>query len=74
MTQGRRKRGLGRLKRTTIPGQGAADCVVEQPGVLVPTAAGPVCCMTTDTEHVTLGGTVVRTRWHEAGCATWSAR
>ncbi|WP_280697459.1 hypothetical protein [Kitasatospora sp. GP82] len=32
------------------------------------------CCEVTVTEHLTLGGTVVRTTWHRPYCPTWSAR
>ncbi|WP_407987022.1 hypothetical protein [Kitasatospora sp. CMC57] len=40
----------------------------------LPSPSGSVCCITTMTEHVTVDGTVVRTRWHEPHCVTWTAR
>ncbi|MGW6918629.1 hypothetical protein ACWGB8_33150 [Kitasatospora sp. NPDC054939] len=35
---------------------------------------GSSCCRTSTTEHRTLGGTVVRTRWHHPACPLWTAR
>lgn len=75
MTQGRRSRRLSRLRQLSaslLPAP--APPAAPDPEQRVPGPSGRVCCITTMTEHVTIGGTVVRTRWHEPHCVTWTAR
>ncbi|MFJ2864082.1 hypothetical protein [Kitasatospora sp. NPDC087314] len=35
---------------------------------------GGGCCRTWSSEHLTQGGLVVRTTWHEPACPAWARR
>ncbi|MFD9688443.1 hypothetical protein ACFXPX_32725 [Kitasatospora sp. NPDC059146] len=35
---------------------------------------GNPCCRAWSNEHISPGGLVVRTTWHEPACATWGRR
>ncbi|MFJ9521034.1 hypothetical protein ACIRPK_22620 [Kitasatospora sp. NPDC101801] len=74
MTQGRRSRRLTRFRKITSATTVAAPDAEPKTAPRVPVPGGYRCCATTLSEHITLGGTVVRTRRHQPACTTWSAR
>ncbi|MEU4862534.1 hypothetical protein ACIG0C_30000 [Kitasatospora aureofaciens] len=56
-----------RRRRPAVPAA-APVCAARPPA---PPRTGGGCCQTWSTEHISPGGMVVRTTWHEPACTTW---
>ncbi|MFJ9777784.1 hypothetical protein ACIRVF_42195 [Kitasatospora sp. NPDC101157] len=66
----RRRRRPARLALSATPAPVHAEM---QAAPARPRTAGE-CCRTWSSEHLTPGGVVVRTIWHEPACQTWSRK
>ncbi|MFH8388050.1 hypothetical protein ACH4E7_45500 [Kitasatospora sp. NPDC018058] len=54
-----------------VPAPAAQVRAGKQPALERP---GGGCCRTWSSEHLTPGGLVVRTTWHEPACPAWARR
>lgn len=68
----RRRYRRRRAAAPTHPGPATRVRAARQTGPAQSGADG--CCRTWSSEHVTQGGLVVRTTWHEPACPTWARR
>ncbi|WP_405015998.1 hypothetical protein OHV05_01965 [Kitasatospora sp. NBC_00070] len=73
----RRRRHPSRAAAPTTPSSGqtgAGPTPVRPAARRESTPVRARCCRTWSSEHRLLGGTVVRTRWHQPVCPHWAER
>ncbi|MEU9047333.1 MULTISPECIES: hypothetical protein [unclassified Kitasatospora] len=64
-----------RRRRPAAPTASAPAAPVRAGWPPAPTRPGRTeCCRTWSSEHLTPGGVVVRTTWHEPACPAWARR
>ncbi|WP_329492992.1 hypothetical protein [Kitasatospora herbaricolor] len=67
-TRNRRRRRRPAALAGTAP---AAQARTQMPPAPARARGTGGCCRTWTSEHLSLGGTVVRTTWHEPACRIW---
>ncbi|MQS17851.1 hypothetical protein F7Q99_38100 [Streptomyces kaniharaensis] len=60
-----------RPRRPAAPTVPAPAAPVRAARPSAPARPGGGCCRTWSSEHLTPGGMVVKTTWHEPACRTW---
>ncbi|MFJ7250175.1 hypothetical protein ACIQWA_36825 [Kitasatospora sp. NPDC098652] len=64
-----------RQRRPAAPALLAPAAPVRTVRLPTPARSGEAgCCRTWSSEHLTPGGMVVRTTWHEPACPAWARR